>query len=165
MFRRFVLAAVVALAPGFVAQASAQERVDISSVDFTAALVNNSAGPAVRVTDLEQFPLPVQPFARRGPSALLNSLYASTAVMQALDMHSTLQAFKAGAVEGNPLMTGIVKNRAAFMATKAAVAASTMLAARQIAKKSKIGAVVTMIAINSAYAMIVQHNYKLARGR
>lgn len=165
MFRRFVLAAMVALAPGFVAQASAQERVEIPSVDFTASLLNNSTVQAARMADFEQFPLPVQPLGRRNPSALLNSLYVSTAVMQALDMHSTLQAFKAGAVEGNPLMAGIAKNPGTFMAAKAAVAASTILAARQIAKKSRVGAVVTMVAINSAYAMIVSHNYSLARGR
>lgn len=168
MFRRIAILAValVAFVPGFVQTASAQERVDLTSVDVTSAVLNNVAAPAVRL-DLEQFPAPVQPFARRstGSSALLNSLYASTAVMQALDMHSTLQAFKAGAVEGNPLMTGIASNRAAFMATKAAVAASTIFAARRIAKRNKVAAVVTMVAINSAYAMIVRHNYNLARGR
>jgi hypothetical protein len=168
MARRWFIAmvAVLALAPGFVAEANAQERVDLTGVDLTSSLLNNSAVPAVRLTDLEQFPAPVQPVAfRRGSSALLNSLYASTAVMQALDMHSTLQAFKAGAVEANPLMKDITRNRGAFVAVKAAVAASTMLAARQIAKRSKIGAVVTMVAVNSAYAMIVSHNYKLSRGR
>jgi hypothetical protein len=166
MFRRIaiVAAALIAFVPGFVSNAHAQERVELTSADLTAALLSNSSIPTVRMSDLEQFP--VQPVLRRsGPSALMTSLYASTAVMQALDMHSTLQAFKAGAVEGNPLMSGIVKNRGAFLATKAAVAASTIFATRHIAKRNKVAAVVTMVAINSAYAMIVRHNYNLARGR
>ena len=166
MFRRCFLAAVIAFVPGFVAEASAQERVDFTVVDFTSTLLNSSTAPSVRLTDFEQFPAPVQPFAiRRTSTPLLKSMYATTAVMQALDLHSTLRAFKAGAVEANPLMAGITKNRIAFVATKAAVAASTMIAARQIAKRSKVGAVITMVAINSAYAMIVNHNYKLARRR
>ena len=169
MVRRFAIIAaifVLGLMPGVVRAAGAQERVDLTSVDFTAAVLNNAAAPAVRLADLEQFQFPVPPVARRsGPSALLGSLYASTAVMQALDMHSTLQAFRAGAVEANPLMSGIAKNRGAFIATKAAVAASTIFAARHIAKRNKVAAVVTMVAINSAYAMIVRHNYNVARGR
>lgn len=167
MFRRFALVAValVGFLPGFVSTANAQERPDFVSRDMAAAFLNTSSTPAVAISSID--PAPVDPFRapRRGPSALLGSLYVSTAAMQALDMHSTLQAFKAGAVEGNPLMGGITKNRGAFMATKAAVAASTILAARQIAKRNKVAAVVTMVAINSAYAMIVSHNYKLARAR
>ena len=167
MVRRLALAAValVGFIPGFVTAANAQERPDFVSRDMTPAFLNASATPAVPLTNLD--PAPVDPFRapRRGPSALLGSLYVSTAAMQALDMHSTLQAFKAGAVEGNPLMSGITKNRGVFMATKAAVAASTILAARQIAKRNKVAAIATMVAINSAYAMIVSHNYKLARVR
>ena len=167
MFRRFSIVAValIGLMPGFVTSANAQERPDFVSLDLTSALLNNTAAPAVRLTDTD--PEPVNPFRprRAGSSALLTSLYASTAVMQALDMHSTLQAFKAGAVEGNPLMAGIANNRGAFLATKAAVAASTIFAARKMAKRNKVAAVVTMVAINSAYAMIVNHNYKLARVR
>lgn len=166
MFRRVVLAAAaIAFVPGFVAEASAQERVEVSTVDFTASILNNSGIPAVKFSDLQQFPVPVQPLGRRTTSGLLKSMYATTAVMQGLDVHSTLKAFKAGAVEGNPLMKGITGNRVAFVATKAAVAASTMLAARQIAKRSKVGAVITLVAVNSAYAMIVRHNYNLARRR
>lgn len=166
MFRRCLLIAAIAFVPGFVAEARAQERVDFTAVDFTSALLNGATAPSVRFVEFEQRPAPVQPFAIRSTSSpLLKSMYATTAVMQALDVHSTLRAFKAGAVEGNPLMSGITKNRLAFVATKAAVAASTMVAARQIAKRSKVGAVISLVAINSAYAMVVSHNYKLARRR
>ena len=168
MIRRLLVAAVITLAlVGFVPAAAAQQRTELAPIDFTAALLNNSSMTAVSFTDVEQFPAPVDPvrFRRAGSTALLKSLYASMAVMQALDVHSTLSAFKAGAVEANPLMADVARNRGAFVAVKAAVATSTILAARQIAKRSKVAAVVTMVAINGAYAMIVQHNYKVARGR
>ena len=93
---------------------------------------------------------------------MMTSLYVSTATMQALDVHSTLKAFSTGAVEANPLMTGVTKNPAAFIALKAGVAASTIMAARQMAKHNKVAAVVTLVAVNSVYAMVVSHNYRVA---
>src|SRR5262245_37568924 len=122
MFRRVVLplAFLVGVVPGLVARAGAQERIDVTTIDLTATILNNTAIPAVRLVDLEQFPVPPVQQRQRTSSALLKSLYASTAVVQALDLHSTLRAFQAGAVEGNPLMSGIVKNRMAFVAVKAA---------------------------------------------
>ena len=62
-------------------------------------------------------------------------------------------------------MSGVTKHRGAFMATKAAVAAGTVFAVQRIAKRNKVAAILTGIAINSAYAMVVRHNYKIARGR
>lgn len=157
--------ALPAFAPNALAQDAVPARIELSTTDFTPALLRGSASTAVRLTDVDQLPMaPIVPQRPKfGGSNLLKSLYASTAVMQGLDVHSTLKAFSAGAVEGNPIMSGVTKNRAAFMATKAAVAAVTILATRKIAKKNKVAAVITLIAVNSAYAMIVNHNYKLAR--
>ena len=154
-----------AFAPSALAQDAAPARIELSTTDFTPALLRASASPAVRLTDVDQLPMApiVSQRPKFGGSNLLKSLYASTAVMQGLDVHSTLKAFSTGAVEGNPIMSGVTKNRAAFIATKAAVAAVTILATRKIAKKNKVAAVITLIAVNSAYAMIVNHNYKLAR--
>lgn len=89
-------------------------------------------------------------------------LYASTALMQALDVHSTLQVLSHGGGEGNPMLQGVVSNRPAFIAAKAAVAASTIYAASRIAKHSKVGAIITLVGLNSVYAMVISHNYKLA---
>jgi len=166
MCRQVGIAALLCLA--LASEARAQERVEFTGVDMTAAMLNNSLIPAVRAVDLEQFPVPpVQRFSIRktATSALMNTLYASTAVMQALDVHSTFRALDAGAVEANPLLGGLAKNRAAFVAVKAAVAVSTILATRQIARRSRVGAVITSLAVNSAYAMIVRNNYRLAGGR
>jgi hypothetical protein len=90
-------------------------------------------------------------------------LYASTALLQALDVHSTLQVLGHGGGEGNPLMQGMVSNKPVFIAAKAAIAASTIYAATRIAKRSKIGAIITLVGLNSAYALVVSHNYKLAQ--
>ena len=99
------------------------------------------------------------------PSALMLSLYASTAALQMLDVHSTMTALDNGAVEANPLMKNVAGNKAAFVALNAGVAVSTILAARNMAKRNKVAAIATLIAVNSAYAFIVSHNYKVARGQ
>jgi hypothetical protein len=98
----------------------------------------------------------------RASKALL-PLYASTAVLQLLDMHSTLTAMKHGAVEGNPLMAGVTSQGPAFLAVKAGIAASTIFAVRGLAKRNKLAAIVTLIGINSAYGFVISHNYKLAQ--
>jgi len=45
---------------------------------------------------------------------------------------------------------------------KAGAAAGIILAARSMAKRNKFAAVITLIGINSAYAAIVSHNYRVA---
>jgi hypothetical protein len=156
------------------AQDVAPDRLDVSTVDFKPALMDASAVASMRLPNLEQLPpvvpfrqpvVPVRPKSRFGGTSLLNSLYASTVVMQGLDVHSTLSAFKAGAGEGNPIMAGVTKNRAAFVATKAAVAAATIFAVKKIAKKNKVAAVITLVVVNAAYALVVKHNYDMARRR
>jgi hypothetical protein len=98
-----------------------------------------------------------------GPaSGAMWALYTATIAMQALDYHSTMSGLRGGAVEANPLMTNVTKNRTAFLAVKAAVATGTILAARSIAKRSKLAAVVMLVAVNSAYAYVAMHNYKIA---
>jgi hypothetical protein len=97
-------------------------------------------------------------------SKLFSSLLVSTVVMQALDVHSTYRALGQGAVEANPVMAPLTNNKAAFIATKAAVATATVLATRQLAKRNKVAALATLVAINSAYAFVIDHNYRVARG-
>jgi hypothetical protein len=84
--------------------------------------------------------------------------------MQALDVHSTLRALGRGGVEANPLMASATRNKTAFIALKAGVALSTVMAARNMSKRNKVAAIVTLVAINSAYAFVVNHNYRVARG-
>ena len=97
-----------------------------------------------------------------GSSHTMLPLYISTAAMQVLDVLSTRQALKNGAVEGNPVMAGMTSHQAVFFAVKAGIAASTIMAARSMAKHNKVAAMLTLVGINSAYAMVVSHNFKLA---
>jgi hypothetical protein len=106
----------------------------------------------------------VQPYRRieTGQSPLLMSLYVSTAFTQALDIHSTLKALGRGGVETNPMLSGLTGNRGAFVAVKAAVAAGSIYAASRLAKRNKVAAIVSMVAINTAYGFVAYHNYKVA---
>ncbi len=154
-----VLATVLAVVPS---GAAAQEPIALQKVDVgsTVAAFVQPATLDVRKLDFDTSVVP----AGMGRSRLLSSLLASTVVMQALDVHSTYQALGRGAVEANPLMAGATRNRAAFIATKAAVAAATVLAVSRVGKRNKVAAIATLVAINSAYAFVVDHNYRVARG-
>jgi uncharacterized protein DUF5658 len=112
--------------------------------------------------------LPVRAFAQDIPGGAQNHralvpLYVSFAALQALDVHSTMRALDGGAVEGNPLMRGVAHQPAALIGVKAAGAASTIWLAHRMSKRSKAGAFVVMAAVNSAYAMVVAHNYRAGR--
>lgn len=161
--RLFVAAAMMlSLIAGTARDARGQELTS-PQLDQTLVLPANIFASMPTLSNAEQLPSQLPASMRRsGPSAMMTSLYVSTATMQALDVHSTLKAFSTGAVEANPLMTGVTKSPVAFIALKAGVAASTIMAARQMAKHNKVAAVVTLVAVNSAYAMVVSHNYRVA---
>jgi hypothetical protein len=93
---------------------------------------------------------------------LLLPLYVSTAVFQALDVHSTFAVLSHGGAEVNPMLSGLVSNRPAFIAVKAGIAAGTIYAASRIARHNKVAAIAALIGLNSMYAMVVSHNYQVA---
>jgi hypothetical protein len=167
MSRRLLVAAAIVVfgvSPWTARLASAQDLTADRLAPAAVLAVSNVNVATTPAVDTPQIPFNIlhgRPESHR--SYGMAALYASTAVMQALDVHSSLQAFGAGAVEGNPMMSGVASHRPAFIAVKAAVAATTIMAARQIAKHNKFAAVVTLIAINSAYAFVASHNYQLAR--
>jgi hypothetical protein len=166
MSRRLLVAAAVALLGmlGLTRTASAQD----ATMDRTTAPVLFTAANTATLANAPAAVAPQIPFnilhgrPASTSSMTLTSLYASTALMQALDVHSSLKAFRAGAVEGNPLMSGVVSNKTAFIAVKALVASSTIMAARQIGRRHKVAAAIMLAAINGTYAWVASHNYKLA---
>ncbi len=178
----FAALVLLAVAPNFARQASAQGVAAppsrLNFVDATAFPGGQpipwfeSAAVAAPLAELDlRAPMPevpqvpiVQPFRRieTGNSRLLISLYAVTAVTQALDIHSTVKALGRGGVETNPMLSGLTGNKAAFIAVKGAVAAGSIYAARQLAKRNKVAAVVSLVAINAAYGFVAHHNYKVA---
>jgi hypothetical protein len=92
------------------------------------------------------------------------SLYVSNAAVHALDIHSTLWGIRNGAVEGNRLMAGVTSNTPLFIATKVGISAATIYAANRISRHNRVAAIATLVGINSAYAIAVAHNYRIARG-
>jgi hypothetical protein len=103
------------------------------------------------------------PWPAKRPAALL-PLYVSFTALQFADVYSTLSALNAGGREGNPVFAGL-RSPAAMVAVKAGLALGTTYAVERLRKRSPRTAVVLMIALNSAYAGIVAHNYAVARQR
>jgi hypothetical protein len=167
MFPRFaaaiIIAAVSAL-PQFTAAAAAQEPAATSPVVATslaASMANVNFTDEQRVP---QTPRDVRRNDRSWTTPLLASLQAATVVTQMLDVHSTMQAVRHGAVEANPMMGGLVQNRAAFIGVKAAMGAGLVLVTHKLAKDNKVAAIAASVAINSAYLMVARHNYRVAAG-
>jgi uncharacterized protein DUF5658 len=106
-------------------------------------------------------PAPVAPSARR---AALLPLYGSLIGLQALDLESTIKAIGSGAGrESNPMLQSVVGRPAALLAVKAGASGLIIFASERLRKeKHPAAAVVLMIGINSAYAIVVAHNYALA---
>jgi hypothetical protein len=147
-------------------------RIDFLNQGTGQPLFSSYSRVTFRTTEPEQAPAPRMPQIPLAPvvpnlpkpsgKTLLNSLYATTIAMQVLDIHSTIQALNSGAVEGNPIIGKVAGNPGALIATKAAVTAVSLWAAHKVSKHNKAAAVITLVAVNSAYAMIVSNNYRLA---
>lgn len=102
------------------------------------------------------------PPAQKPRGALITSMYVSFAALQGLDVHSTLLAVDRGAREGNPMMATLVDHPAAFVAFKAGTAAGVLLLTDHIRRHNRLASIVIMTAANSAYAIVVANNYRLA---
>ena len=159
MFPRFAaviaFAAIAALPQAVAAQEATSE--------LRPASIATVASTNVQFADEQRSaPLAREIGDRRWTGPVLNALQAATIATQMLDVHSTATALKAGATEANPLMGGLVNNKAAFIGVKAAMGAGLVYVTHQLAKDNKVMAIVTSAAINSAYLMIARHNYKVA---
>jgi hypothetical protein len=123
-----------------------------------------AAAPAAEAVSTPTFTRPTMHAEQSiGRPSMLPALYVAQGALQAMDMHSTMQAISRGAHEANPLMQGVVGNKGAMMAVKAGVAASTILMAECLWKKgNRTGAIVSMIVANSVTAVVVAHNYRLS---
>lgn len=133
--------------------------------------------PALVITDVVVVAdVPAQPAvpnfsssidARLRRPSILPSLYIASAALQGYDAYSTLSVLKSGGVEANPLMKNITKSPMAFVALKATVAATSILAAEKMWKNgNRIGAIGVMIASNAAMGFVAANNARvLARVR
>jgi hypothetical protein len=97
------------------------------------------------------------------PAALV-PLYVGFTALQVLDAHSTLTAVTTGANEANPMMQGAAGNPTAMLAVKAAATTGVVVLSEKLWRHNRAAAVLTMIGLNSAYAVIAAHNYSANRG-
>jgi hypothetical protein len=98
--------------------------------------------------------------------AVLTPLEVAFAGLQALDVHTTLRASSHGGVEANPVVGALVSSPAAVIASKAAVTAGVFYVSEKLWHRHKVSAILTLLALDSGYAMIVAHNYSIeARAR
>jgi hypothetical protein len=95
--------------------------------------------------------------AGRRPAAL-PMLYSGFIALQAFDAYSTRRGLAAGAQEGNALMRGMAGHTATFLAVKAGTTAATIWATERMWKKNRVGAIVTMVAVNSVMASVAARN-------
>jgi uncharacterized protein DUF5658 len=123
--------------------------VAIGTPALHGAAMGNADQPAVAVAPPADAPRP----------AALAPLYVSFAALQVLDIHSTLRAPATGAREMNPVVSGLLGSPAALVAAKAGVAAGMIFVSEGVRKHHPRTALLTMFALNSAYAIIVAHNY------
>ena len=93
-------------------------------------------------------------------------LQAGMVALQAMDIVSTRQALsRPGAYEANAAFGSANPSMGATIALKAGATASIILLTNRIAKTNRVAAIVTMVALNSAYATISAHNFAIAHGR
>ncbi|MGH9175203.1 MAG: DUF5658 family protein, partial [Vicinamibacterales bacterium] len=105
--------------------------------DPLARPITESVAAATQFANADQTGAQVPRELRRTPdrsltASLVVAMQVTTLASQALDMHSTMKAMNVGAVEANPLMSGIVKNKAAFIGVKAAMGAGFMYATHRM---------------------------------
>lgn len=98
------------------------------------------------------------------PAALV-PLYLTFAGLQALDAHSTWRAVGGGGSEANPVVRSTLHNPTSLVVMKSATAAGVVLLTEKLWRRNRTAAVISMIAINSAYVTIAAHNYGTARRR
>ena len=161
MLPRFAAVVAFVAACAFPHVAAAQDTQDSRPPSVGASVSANAAQFAA-----EQAPAPTMREFRTDPrwtTPVLISLQAATVVTQMLDVHSTFQAVNAGGVEANPVMGGLVNNKAAFIGVKAGISAGIIYVTHKVAKDNKMAAIAASAAINSAYLMIARHNYGVAQ--
>jgi len=169
MLRRWFVTAGIIVWSGLTWTAALASAQDLASPLATAmpklTFATSVTAPAATPVASEAAPIPMQPSFAYGSSSFktMAPFYGSTALLQILDFKSTMAVIKQGGYEANPLLKGVVGHPALFMGVKAAVAAASIYSASKLARHNKVAAIATMVAMNSAYAMVVEHNFAIAR--
>jgi hypothetical protein len=161
MFRKTaatVIFTVLACAPA----ALAADR-DTATVEETGAATTVAALGTAMAGDVD-FSLPPVKFGSASRGALLPSLYASLAVLNAYDAYSTTRGLSLGAVEGNAMMRNVAGRPAVLWAVKGGVTAGSVFIAERLWKNNnKVGAVAVMLATNGMMATVAARNSSVIR--
>lgn len=113
---------------------------------------------------LPDTPLPAAPVTRSFQSPVLFTALATThMILSVLDWHSTSNAVDRGLSERNPVLAPLSSKSAALLATKTAVAATTVYLTARVWKHNRTAGIALMVAANVASSIIVAHNYSVAR--
>ena len=93
----------------------------------------------------------------------LSPLYGTFIVLQGLDVDSTMRGIRSGKTEeANPFLGSMASSPPTLIAFKAATTAGIIAVCEQMRRDHHgTAAVFVMIGLNSAYAMVVAHNYQL----
>lgn len=91
------------------------------------------------------------------------AVYGIYGVIQVLDVHSTQRAISGNGVEANPFLRPFASSPAALITLKAASGAGIVYLMERVRKKHPAAALALAIGINSVQAMVVMHNYRVAR--
>jgi hypothetical protein len=91
---------------------------------------------------------------------MLPALQVSFGALQIMDVVSTRRALNAGLTEGNTVMRGVVDRPLAVAAVKVGATAATVFLVNRVARKNRAAAILTMVAINSAYTFVVVRNIR-----
>ncbi len=97
-----------------------------------------------------------------GVAGGLVPLFVSYAALQALDVHSTLTVINRGGFERNPVIAPLVNHWAAFVAYKVGLTTAAFFLTNRLSKRNRVTAYVLLGVMNSAYAIVIAHNYRVA---
>jgi hypothetical protein len=163
--RRFLIlvVAVAVVWMGVAPPAHAQEPVpspdptaDVPELAATEQTAQR-AEPAVAVAQ------PVRPRRSLAWTTTLLAVDAVTVSVQALDADATFRVLDTpGGRINNPLVGTLAKNRPAYVAIKMGVAAGIIYSTHRMAKRNRVAAIATALAVNGVYAYFVHQNYRVA---
>ena len=153
-FAASFLATLLVATPALAADTDAKT----PTLDTTAAVAAATSAPDAPAAP--DFSLRFEARLHR-PSAL-PALYVASAGLQGYDAYSTLTALKHGGVEANPFMKSVVKHPAAFVALKASVATTSIMAAERMWKNgNRLGAVMAAVAAGDSHSLALARDGRL----
>lgn len=152
-------AAILVSASPVFAQGLSDKHLSINALAIEAIALDTA--PAVS-SDAAPVPV-VSPTPKADGSRALPLLYAGMIALQAMDVASTHKALRVpGAYETNPVFGSVGGSLPAQIALKAGATTGIILLTEHVKKTSRVGAIATMIALNSVYATVVARNYAIA---